>query len=219
MTESPGQNGERALERGLKQLGLPPDLVPPLLGYLDELLRWNRAYNLTAVRDRREAVSRHLLDSLSVLPLLGPGDVLDVGTGPGLPGIVLALALPQRHFVLLDSGIKKIRFVRHAALQLGLDNIEAVHGRIEDYRPAQSFGNVISRAFADTGHFWEVAARLRAPEGRLLAMKGHYPAQELGALPSAAGPVAVHRLDVPGLGAERHVVVIGPQTLAGSARS
>lgn len=201
---------EDELAHGLEVLGLPRSLSAPLLAYLDELLRWNRAYNLTAVRDRKDAVSRHLLDSLSIHGLLGPGDVVDVGTGAGLPGIALALALPQRQFILLDSGIKKIRFVRHAALALGLANVEAVHVRVQDYRPGHSFGNVISRAFADTGHFLQVAGHLRAPEGRLLAMKGHYPTHELGALPATAGPVRVHRLEVPGLGAERHAVVLGP---------
>ena len=220
MSSGPPELTDKALlEQGLAALGLDSALSAPLLAYLDELLRWNRAYNLTAVRDRQVAVSRHLLDSLSVAPLLGPGDVLDVGTGAGLPGIVLALALPDRHFVLLDSGIKKIRFVRHAVLQLGLGNVEAVHARIQDYRPAQSFGNVISRAFADTGRFWEAAGHLRAPDGRMLAMKGHYPAQELKTLPCAAGAVAVHRLNVPGLDAERHVVVVGPQAPATPARS
>ncbi len=207
---SPELTDKALLEQGLAALGLGSAMAAPLLGYLDELLRWNRAYNLTAVRDREAAISRHLLDSLSVWSLLEPGDVVDVGTGPGLPGIPLALALPERHFVLVDSSIKKIRFVRHAALQLGLANVEAVHARVQDYRPENSFGNVVSRAFADTAQFWQVAGHLRRPDGRLLAMKGQYPTHELACLPPAAGLVEVHRLEVPGTDAQRHVVVIGP---------
>ncbi len=201
-----GATTDTELERGLRALGVDVALAAPLLAYLDELLRWNRAFNLTAVRDPAAAVPRHLLDSLSLLPLLGPGDLLDVGTGAGLPGVPLALAEPQRRCVLLDSGGKKIRFVRHVALLLGLDNVTPVQARAEDYREAGSFGNVVSRAFADVGRFVALAGHLCAPDGRLLAMKGTDPTHELDALPAGFAVSEVHRVVVPGLSAQRHVV-------------
>lgn len=182
--------------------------LPRLVRYLELLAEWNVAYNLTAVRDPAAMVARHVLDSLVVVPYLGGERVLDVGTGAGLPGIPLAIACPQRRFTLLDSNGKKTRFVTHAALTLGLANVEVVKSRVEDYRPPAPFDTVISRAFAALADFAAAAGRHLAPGGRLLAMKGAWPQDEMAALPADWRVSAVHPLAVPGLDAQRHLVVL-----------
>lgn len=203
-------SGELAarLAGGIEALGLEldPDRQARLLDYLALLTKWNRAYNLTAVRAPAEMVTLHLLDSLSVLPLIRGSRILDVGAGAGLPGVPLAIAAPERRYVLLDSNGKKVRFLRQAIMTLALETAEAVQVRVENYRPEQPFDTVISRAFASLRDFVTLAGRHCSVDGRLLAMKGRYPQEELAGLPRGWRVVEVHRLQVPGLAAARHLV-------------
>lgn len=201
------------LATGLAALGLDPPAGSRerLLAYLDLLVRWNRAYNLTAVRDPGEMVTRHLLDALSVLPFIQDAPLLDLGTGPGLPGIPLAIARPGLPLTLLDSNGKKTRFCTQAVAELGLPAVAVVQARAEAYQPPVPFLQVISRAFASLADLQRASAHLLAPGGRLLAMKGRRPEAELAEVQGEAGPptVDVHRLTVPGLAGERHLVVLG----------
>lgn len=177
-----------------------------LIRFICLLATWNRAYNLTAVRDPVEMVPRHLLDSLALNPFLFGPRVLDVGTGAGLPGIPLAILNPTREMVLLDSNGKKVRFVRQAAMELGLANLEPVHARMESYRPQQKFATIVSRAVTSLPGLSEATGRLLARPARLLVMKGRYPRDELNArLPHTP---LVHRLRVPLLDGERHLIEI-----------
>ncbi|SEP96375.1 16S rRNA (guanine527-N7)-methyltransferase [Ectothiorhodospira magna] len=196
------------LRDGLTALSLPPGLAPPLARYLCLMERWNRAYNLTAVRDFEAMVQRHLLDSLAVLPWVRGPRIADIGTGPGLPGIPLALARPDWQLVLLDSGGKKTRFLRQAVMALEMDNVVVVQDRVENYHPDEGFDTVISRAFAATAAFTRLAGHLCAPEGQLLAMKGRDTDDDPQALPTGWRVVATHSLQVPGLAAARHLVEI-----------
>ena len=205
------------LEHGLREQAAAggPVLDRTVRNRLDAFLRllakWNRTYNLTAIRDPGQMVTHHVLDALSVLPHLPvrPGlRVLDVGSGPGVPGIPLSLARPDWHFVLIDSSEKKAAFLRQAVIELGLPNVEVVHERSEDYAPSMPFDVVISRAFADLAQFAAVAAGHLAPEGRLYAMKGELPTEEIARLPASYHVAATPALEVPGLDATRHLVVI-----------
>lgn len=200
---------EAQLAHGCTQLHveLPPGVGQSLLDYIALLVKWNAAYNLTAIRTPTDMLSKHLLDSLCVLPLLRGQRIVDVGCGAGLPGIPLALACPERRFVLLDSQAKKTRFVTHAITALNLRNVEVVQSRAEDYRPAELFATVISRAFASLLDFMRLAGHLGASPAVFLAMKGQSPAPELQALP-ARYHAKVHPLTVPGLKAHRCVVEI-----------
>lgn len=195
-----------ALVAGLRALQVDPALAAPLARYLALLDKWNAAYNLTAVRDPAAMVTRHILDSLAVLPWLRGRRILDVGTGAGLPGIPLALACRERRFVLLDSNGKKTRFVTQALLALGLDNAEVVKARVEGYRAEDGFATILSRAFAGLADFVAATRHLLAPGGRWLALKGARPEAELAGLPADVRVTGVHRLNVPGLRAERHLV-------------
>lgn len=202
---------EALLKSGLQAmlLELPPPTQAKLLAYLQLLEKWNRHYNLTAVRDPQEMVPRHLLDSLAVLPFLRGPRVIDVGTGAGLPGIPLALARPDFHFTLLDSNIKKISFVRQAIVELGLKNADVTHARVEELDHA-TFDTVLARAFASLPDFLSTAGALCAPGGRILAMKGVFPAEEV----AQAGDnyrIEVKVLTVPGLQAQRHLVLVEPR--------
>jgi 16S rRNA (guanine527-N7)-methyltransferase len=196
------------LDAGLTALGLDPsdDQRRQLIGFIELLARWNRAYNLTAVRDPLEMVPRHLLDSLAVRPYLLGSPVLDLGTGPGLPGIPLAILDQTRRFVLLDSNGKKVRFVRQAALELGLTHVGVVQARMESYRPEEKFATIVSRALAELETQWRAAGPLLANPGLFLIMKGRRPDAELDAL--TAPNRAIHRLEVPFLDAERHLIEI-----------
>lgn len=205
-------NPEDLLEDGLYALGLEERLAGDdrLMEFITELMNWNRIYNLTSVRKPTEIVTRHILDSLSVLPYLKGERILDVGTGAGLPGIPLAIACPEREFVLLDSSSKKLRFIQQTLGILNLDNVVLEHARIEDYQPETLFDTVICRAFSDLHDLCRHAARLCVAEGRLLAMKGVYPMTEIECLEDKSVIDDVVSLDVPGLDAERHVVVMHP---------
>lgn len=195
-----------ALDLGLAELRLtlPDDARARLMSYLTLLAKWNRTYNLTAIDDPLRMVSHHLLDSLSViphLPMSGDAPALaDVGSGAGLPGIPIAVARPEWRVVLAESSEKKIAFLRQAALELGLRNVEVHQGRIEQWRPAQLFSVVISRAFAELARFVELCRHLVAPGGALAAMTGARPA-------NPGSDCRVIALQVPLLEAQRHLVL------------
>lgn len=195
-----------SLEAGLAALGLPAPLSIALLAYLDELQKWNAAYNLTAVREPGEMVTRHLLDSLVMHPYVR-GPLLDVGSGAGLPGIPLAIARPELQVTVLDSNGKKARFLRHAVRALKLGNVKVVEARVEDYQPARPFAAVTSRAFASLRDFFSLTAHLLAADGQWLAMKGKLDPQETQDLPAGVGIVDIKPLQVPGLAEARHLVI------------
>jgi 16S rRNA (guanine527-N7)-methyltransferase len=208
---------EAELARGLDALQLPfaADATERLLAFIALIAKWNRVYNLTAVREPERMLTHHVLDSIAVEPYLGEGPLLDIGAGAGLPGIPLAILSPQRRVTLLDSNQKKSAFQKQAAIELKLDNVEVVNARVEDWRPAQRFAVVISRAFSELAHFFSVAAHFCQPGGLLAAMKGAYPGDELAGL--ALLPAAqVIPLNVPGVDAQRHLVLI--RTAEASAR-
>ncbi len=197
------------LEEGIQALGLtlPPEAVPRLLAYRALLERWNGAYNLTAVRDPAEQITRHLLDSLAILPHVRGRTLADLGTGPGLPGIPLAIAAPGRQVLLVDANGKKVRFLREAIRTLGLEGVSAVQSRVEDVEGR--FDCVTARAFASLADMLAWGGHLLADDGCWLAMKGRLPEEELAQVPPAFAVRAVHALDVPGLAAPRHLVVLG----------
>jgi 16S rRNA (guanine527-N7)-methyltransferase len=199
----------RQLDRGLEDLGLDLGSAQreALIGYLGLLVRWNRAYNLSAVRDPDMMVRRHLLDSLSILPWVDRGPVLDVGTGAGLPGIPLAIARPALNFSLLDSNSKKTRFVQQVVGELGLANVEVIRSRVENLDRPQHYALIVARAFASLGDLFAATAALLAPGGSCLAMKGVQPQDELGELPAGLETQTVP-LCVPGEAGRRHLVII-----------
>ena len=207
-------NTSAALDRGIAALGLGlADSAPSrLLQYLTLLAKWNRTYNLTAIREPSRLVSHHIMDSLAVLPHLQCASVADVGTGAGLPGIPIAIARPDWRVALLDSNHKKAAFLRQAALELRLDNIQVVTERAENWQPAEKFDVVISRAFSDLTGFVEAGRHLCNENGRLVAMKGIYPDEELALLPQGVLVENVVPLDVPGLRAARHLVLMQTST-------
>lgn len=203
-------NGRQQLENGLKVLALelPESRIERLLSYVSLLIKWNRTYNLTAIREPGKIVSHHILDSLAVLPHIDSGSMADIGSGAGLPGIPLAIARPEMHAALVESNHKKCAFLRQAVLELWLENVEVVMERAEKWQPPVSFDLVISRAFADLTGFIEAAAHLCGHNGILMGMKGLYPDEELEQLPSYVRVQKVERLDVPGLRASRHLVIM-----------
>jgi 16S rRNA (guanine527-N7)-methyltransferase len=190
------------------QLSLGSDQRARLIDYVALLSKWNTAYNLTAVREEADMVTRHLLDSLAIAPFLAGQRVLDVGTGAGLPGVPMAILFPQREFHLLDSNGKKTRFLFQVKTALRLDNMVVHQARVQSFRVVEPFDAVLSRAFASLQDMMHGCRHLVAPEGRLLAMKGAYPAQELDAIGQEGAQVVVHPLVVPGLGEHRHLVEI-----------
>ena len=197
------------LEAGLVQLSLEPALAGPLLDYLALLARWNATYNLTAIRDPREMLAKHLLDSLAMQPFVRDiATLADLGTGPGLPGIPLAIATPGLQVTLVESNGKKARFLREAVRQLKLGNVRVAESRIEAFRPDAVFDAITARALATLPLILELGGHLLAPDGRLLAMKGVVPDDEIAALPPGWGVAAIHPLQVPGLSAERHLLEI-----------
>jgi 16S rRNA (guanine527-N7)-methyltransferase len=198
---------------GLRSLGLSlsGDACAKLDAYVALLAKWNRTYNLTAIREPARMVTHHLLDALAILPHLPQRPilrVLDVGAGAGVPGIPLAIVRPQWNIVLVDSNHKKVAFVTQAAIELALPNVRAIAARIEDLLHEPTFDVVISRAFADLRTFAQLSARHVAPTGHLYAMKGILPEEEMAALPSSIEVVATPALHVPGVDAERHLIVM-----------
>jgi 16S rRNA (guanine527-N7)-methyltransferase len=192
------------LQEGLEQFNLAA-LCDPLSEYLALLNQWNKAYNLTSIRDPKEMVSKHVLDSLAINPWLEGHRILDVGTGPGLPGIPLALANPKVHFVLLDCNGKKTRFLQQVIRHLKLSNAEVVLIRAENYHPAPGFDTVLTRAFSSLGDFITTTEHLIAKHGLWLAMKGKYPEEELQAI---THPYRIQHYRVDGLEGQRCCVLI-----------
>lgn len=187
---------------------LAPAAQARLAAYIELLAKWNRVHNLTAVRGTDQMVALHLLDSLAVLPHVASARrLLDVGSGPGLPGIPLAIARPDAEVSLLDSSHKKAAFLQQAKAELALDNVEVVCERVEQWRPEKRYDAVISRAFADLADFVEQAQHLVAPGGKMIAMKGVYPFDEIARVP-ATHRVQVVELHVPRLEAKRHLVFV-----------
>lgn len=199
---------EQLLVSGLRELHCDAGLRDPLFAFLRLLEKWNRAYNLTAVREPEAMVTHHVLDSLAVAPYLHGRRIADVGTGAGLPGIPLAIARPELGFVLLDSNSKKTRFVTQAINELQLANVVVERARAEDFRPSRPFDTIVSRAFTSLAEMLRMTQHLCAPDGVFLAMKGAYPADELRAMPGGFEVRRVERVTVPGLHAERHVIEV-----------
>ncbi|WP_375058611.1 16S rRNA (guanine(527)-N(7))-methyltransferase RsmG [Zobellella sp. DQSA1] len=189
-------------------LQISPEQQEQLLELVALLHKWNKAYNLTSVRDPQAMLARHIMDSLVVSPYLVGERFIDVGTGPGLPGLPLAIVNPDKQFVLLDSLGKRIRFIRMAVHHLGLTNVEAVQSRVEAFNPEQKFDGVLSRAFASLDDMLSWCAHLPGPDGRFLALKGQYPEQELQSLPAHLALDRVYPLTVPEQEGDRHLVVI-----------
>jgi 16S rRNA (guanine527-N7)-methyltransferase len=200
------------LERGLEalHLELSPETQRRLLEYLALIRKWNRVYNLTAVREEQKMISHHLLDSLAVIPHVAAASIVDVGSGAGLPGIPLALAMPHSTVTLLEASQKKAAFLRQTAIELGLANVSIVCERAETWRPHTDFAAVISRAFSGLPEYVAVALHLCAKDGVMAAMKGVYPHEEIAQLPPGVRLRAVIPLDIPGLEAQRHLVLMQP---------
>lgn len=197
------------LDAGLEALQLPTALAAPLLTYLALLHRWNGTYNLTAVRDPHAMVSRHLLDSLALQPhVQGIARLADLGTGPGLPGIPLAIANPGLQVALVESNRKKARFLREAVRVLALDNAQVIEARIEAVQAPGAFDAITARALATLPEIVRLGGHLLAADGRLLAMKGVLPVEEIAALPPGWALASSHRLNVPGETGERHLLVV-----------
>ena len=199
------------LIRGIEAMGLalPEGAVDQLLAYRDLMLKWNRTYNLTALKDPAQMVSHHLLDSLAILPWISGPELLDVGSGAGLPGIPLAIARPELQVTLVDAVQKKATFQRQAAIELGLTNVQARHARVEALEA--QYGMITSRAFAELADFVRLTRPLLAPGGCWLAMKGQQPDEELAALPPGVELKGLHPLRVPELDAARHLVILQAQ--------
>ncbi len=209
--EAPAHDVE--LASGVKALGLALSAAQraQLTAYLELLAKWNKTYNLTAIREPQRMVTHHLLDALAVaphLPATAGLRILDVGSGGGVPGIPLAIARPDAHVALVDANQKKGAFLLQATIELGLANVESHAVRIEDYAPPLPFDIVISRAFSDLTAFATAAARHVAPRGKMFAMKGVHPDEELAHLPKAFAVLASPVLKVPGLDAARHLIIL-----------
>ena len=213
MSVSP-QHAQELIE-GAQQLGviLTEQQQQQLLQYLGLLIKWNKAYNLTAVRNPDEMVSRHLLDSLSVVQYVEQygNDWLDVGSGGGMPGVPLAIIFPERKFTLLDSNGKKTRFLTQVKLELKLDNLEVIHNRVEAFTPAGAFSGIISRAFSSLADFTNWTRHLGDTNSHWLAMKGVHPDDELQALPEDFRLNSCQILKVPGCQGQRHLLILQRQ--------
>ncbi len=197
-----------SLAAGIDALGLTlsAEIQLKMLDYLALLSHWNKAYNLTSIDAADDMLSRHLLDSLAILPFIKGSHVLDVGTGPGLPGLILALADINRQYTLLDGNIKKTRFLTQARIELGINNIDVIHGRIEQFQPEVLFDVIVSRAFSSLPDFVKATQALLTSSGCILAMKGQRPDSEVNACKDFQDNIHIHPITVPGLDAERHLI-------------
>jgi 16S rRNA (guanine527-N7)-methyltransferase len=204
------QSERELLETGARELEveLAAGQTEQLLRLVDELERANAQFNLTAIRDRPGMLTKHVLDSLSLQPYLRGERLADIGTGAGFPGLALAVVNPQRHVALIEATGKKARYVEQTAQAIGCGNVEVINSRAELYRPPALFDTVVARALSSLADFMAYAGHLLAPDGRMLAMKGKRPDEEISALPRGFRVLAVHRLRVPGLPDERHLVEI-----------
>ena len=198
------------LEAGMQQMKVEysSEQRDMLLAYLQLLMTWNKAYNLTAIRDPGEMIRLHLLDSLAVLSHISGKRLIDVGTGAGLPGIPLAIMCPERDFTLLDSNGKKTRFLFQARCDLGLSNLKEINSRVENHQPEVPYDAVLSRAFTSVADMVKKCSHLLSPEGLFLAMKGKFPQSELSEVGKDYKVDASHTLQVPGVDGERHLIVI-----------
>lgn len=196
------------LKQACEQISLPVSSTQQqlLLQFLQLLYKWNKAYNLTSVRDPMDMLYVHILDSIAVAPHLEKQHYIDVGTGPGLPGIPLAIMFPEKSFVLLDSLGKRIRFIKQVAYELAITNIEPVQSRVEEFEPDEKFDGVLSRAFASINDMLQGCQHLTQESGGFLALKGQYPDTELNTLNPAFKVISSDKIDVPGLDAERHLI-------------
>lgn len=202
-------NLDSQLAEGVVALGLESvvtiDMQAKCLAYMALLQKWNKVYNLTAIRDPQEMLALHILDSLSVLPYVQSGNLLDVGSGGGLPGLIIAITRPDVQVTTIDTVQKKVIFMRQVKAELGLDNVQVVHSRVEAYQPPSPFSQLISRAFSDIALLRRLTMHLMVPNGRWLAMKGVIPSEELQL--ASIIPSEIIRLQVPKLQAERHLIV------------
>lgn len=197
---------ETALANNNLSLSLP--IKEHLLHYLHLMQKWNKVFNLTSIRDPHDMIMLHLIDSLAISPYLNGSRMIDIGTGAGLPGIPLALIHPNKQFVLLDSNSKKTRFLTQVVADLQLKNVEIIHSRVEDFKPRELFDSILSRAFASLKLMLVTTQHLLSEQGQCLAMKGTYPEQELQDIPNEFNYVAIHKLIINGLNAERHLVCL-----------
>jgi len=198
------------LAQGASALGLDltVDTRRKLLDYLAHLVKWNKAYNLSGIRDVDKMLDLHLLDSLTLVPFIDASPVADVGTGAGLPGIPLAICHQDKHFILIDSNSKKTRFLFQTCAALGLGNVSVVHTRVEDYASHPQVAIVTSRAYASLGDFVSSCRHLLIEQGKFLAMKGHLTEAELGSLPEGYAVIASHPLTIPGTTLTRQLAEI-----------
>ncbi|BFM50136.1 16S rRNA (guanine(527)-N(7))-methyltransferase RsmG [Marinomonas sp. THO17] len=198
------------IQQGALQMGatLSNDTIERLVRYIAMLEKWNKAYNLTAIRDVEQMISLHLLDSLATLPYITGEKIIDVGTGPGLPGMVLAICYPDKEFTLLDSNGKKTRFLTQVKMELGMANVMVANERVEKHPQQGEYHHVISRAFASLQDMINWTLPLPKQSGNFLAMKGVYPHEEIAALPKEVEVLSIDPLSVPSVQAERHMVVM-----------
>lgn len=198
------------IQKGAQQMGadLSDDTIQTLVSYLAMLEKWNKAYNLTAIRDVEQMIALHLLDSLATLPYITGENIIDVGTGPGLPGMVLAICYPNKQFTLLDSNGKKTRFLTQVKMELGIQNVTVANERVEKHPHQGEYDHVISRAFASIQDMINWTLPLPNHTGNFLAMKGVYPSEEIASLPQEVEVVLIEPLNVPNVQAERHMVVM-----------
>ena len=199
-----------SLEKGLQELNFHVDenQLKQLQAYVDMLMRWNKVYNLTSLKDKDDILRLHILDSLAVAPFVNGQNCLDVGSGGGFPGIPLAIIFPDRRFTLLDAIGKKTRFMQQAAIQIGLPNIRVVQARVESWSPEALFDVIISRAFSSIPNFVSLTSQHLSGQGSIYAMKGRYPEDELEELAPEYQVVAEHKLAIPGLDVERYLIEI-----------
>lgn len=198
------------IQKGALEMGasLSDETIQTLVHYLTMLEKWNKAYNLTAIRDVEQMITLHLLDSLATLPYITGEKIIDVGTGPGLPGMVLAICYPDKQFTLLDSNGKKTRFLTQVKMELGINNVTVANERVEKHAHQGEYDHVISRAFASLQDMINWTLPLPKETGNFLAMKGVYPSDEIAALPKEVDVILTEPLNVPNIQAERHMVVM-----------